>query len=195
MSLERLRDRRGAVNLTPAPRPSPFSRPMRHAIAVLAGACVAVACDGGLQPEAAPTACPANFTGICGAVTFRGAIPESTDVVYVVAYQTFPTSPADLFTFSPPTPPTLPLDSTATFYTLPVPVGRYEWVLAVWKKVGTLTAGNADSLLMESGFYRDAADTSRPGIVDVNGAIDSIDFVVDFDNRHSISFWFPVVPR
>lgn len=165
---------------------------MRHLLALAIGALVPLGCDGGLQPETAPTACPAGFTGICGTVTFRGTVPDSTDVVYVVAYQSFPTGPADLFTFLPqPTPPTLPLDSATAFYTLPVPAGRYEWVLAVWKKIGTLTPGNADSLLMESGFYRDPADTSRPGVVVVSGATDSVDFVVDFDHRHSISYWFP----
>lgn len=169
---------------------------MRRTFAVLLAASAAAACDGGLEPEAALTSCPSNFTGICGTVTFRGAVPESTDVVYVVAYRTFPAGPADLFTFLPqPTPPTLPLDSLTTFYTLPVPPDHYEWVLAVWKKIGTLTPSNADTLLMEAGFYRDPADTTRPGAVMVSGVADSIDFVVDFDNRHSISYWFPSPQR
>jgi hypothetical protein len=167
--------------------------PRAHAAlaALVSAALAAPACDGGLAPVAAPTACPPGFTGICGTITIRGAVPESTDVVYLVAYRTFPTSTTQLFSFVPSVPPTLPLGGTEAFYTLPVPAGRYEWVLAVWKKVGTLSPGNADSLLMEAGFYRDPADTTRPGVVVVSGAADSIDFVVDFDNRHSISYWFP----
>ena len=80
-------------------------------------------------------------------------------------------------------------------YRLPVPNGRYEWVLAVWKEVGDLTIANADSLLREAGYYkRTDADTSRfgAGIVVVNSiGTDSIDFVVDFDNMHPVSFYFP----
>ncbi len=171
------------------PRPHTASR---AAPAILTAVALAVpACDGGLAPTPVSGNCPPGFIGICGAVTLRGAVPESTDVVYLVAYETFPTSTAELFTFQPPVPPTLPLGGAQAFYALPVPPGRYEWVLAVWKKVGTLSPGNADSLLMETGFYRDPADTSRPGVVVVTGATDSVDFVVDFDNRHSISFWFP----
>src|SRR5947207_14876017 len=55
----------------------------------------ALACNGGLQPTpAAP--------GIGGVVTYRGAVPDSTLGVYVVAYRTFPHSRDSLFTFEPP---------------------------------------------------------------------------------------------
>ncbi|MBI1967454.1 MAG: hypothetical protein HYS40_05655 [Gemmatimonadetes bacterium] len=157
----------------------------------------ALACDGGLEPVPEPSTCPASFQGICGTVVFRGALPESTDVAYVVAYARFPQSQADLFTYTPTIPPTLDLpDSTADsvrFYTLPLIAGRYEWVLAVWKKQGTLTFANADSLLREAGYYRNPADPSQPGIVNVYGAsTDSIDFVVDFTNMHPVSYYFPL---
>ena len=95
-----------------------------------------LACNEGLQPIPAPTTCPRDFVGICGTVRFRGAVPESTAAVLVVAYPRFPQSRRDLFTFQPALPPTLPLDSPSAFYTLPVPDGRYEWVLAVWQKAG-----------------------------------------------------------
>src|SRR6266852_2077861 len=71
---------------------------------------VSLACDEGLKPQ---TVCPSSFQGICGTVTFRGALPESTDVVYVVAYATFPQTQNDLFTFQPVPPPTLRLDSAS----------------------------------------------------------------------------------
>jgi hypothetical protein len=163
-------------------------------------ACViaALACDGGLGPVPQPTTCPASFQGVCGTVVFRGAIPESTDVVYVVAYAQFPQNPNQLFTFQPLVPPTLDLpDSTADslrFFTVPLPAGRYEWILAVWKKVGTLTFANADTLLREAGYYRNPADTAQPGVVNVYAAgTDSIDFVVDFTNMHPVSFYFPLL--
>jgi len=166
---------------------------MRSRVAALAA--LLVACDGGLEPTPAPTSCPKDFTGICGTLTIRGAIPESTDVVYVVAYQTFPQSRGDLFSYTPLVPPTISLADSTYFYTLAVPNGRYEWVLAVWKKQGQLTIANADSLLREAGYYkRTDADTSRfgAGIVVVNSiGTDSIDFVVDFDNMHPVSFYFP----
>jgi len=166
---------------------------MRPCVAALAA--LLVACNGGLGPTPAPTSCPKTFTGICGTLTIRGAIPDSTDVVYVVAYQTFPQSRGDLFNFVPLVPPSISLADSTYFYTLPVPNGRYEWVLAVWKKQGNLTISNADSLLREAGYYkRTDSDTSLygAGIVVVNSiGTDSINFVVDFNNMHPVSFYFP----
>ena len=172
---------------------------MRRA-AVLPVLFAALACDGGLAPAPRPTTCPASFQGVCGTVVFRGALPESTDVVYVVAYANFPQSHADLFTYLPAIPPQLALPATATdttrFYTLAVPAGRYHWVLAVWKKLGSLTFANADTLLRETGYYRNPADPSQPGAVNVYGAgTDSIDFVVDFTNMHPVSYYFPLARR
>jgi len=171
------------------------ARPPRHALRATLALAAAIACDGGLAPSPATGACPAGFTGACGTVTFRGAIPESTQVVYVVAYQQFPQSTGDLLLFQPLAPPVLdlpsgPADTTAT-YQLALPAGRYEWVLAVWKKIGTLTLSNADSLLREAGFYRNPANPAQPGVLDIAGPRDSVDFVVDFGNMHPVSFYFP----
>ena len=152
------------------------SRVARAALAVVA----ALACNDGLRP----TTC----SGICGTVTFNGTAPESTQAVYVVAYQTFPHSRDSLFKFQPSLAAlrTLPLTGIPTFYDAAVPPGRYEWVLAVWVKQG-FNLTNADSTLREAGYYRDPADTSQPGVVTVAGATqptDSINFVVDFGHMH-----------
>jgi hypothetical protein len=147
--------------------------------AALCAAVVALACNAGLHPT---TAC----AGICGTATFRGAVPESTQAVYVVAYHTFPHSRDSLFTFQPPVAflQRLPLDGAATSYAIPVESGRYEWVLAVWVKQG-FTLANADSTLREAGYYRDPTDTSQAGIVNVLAqGTDSIDFVIDFAHMH-----------
>jgi hypothetical protein len=156
-----------------------------------------LACNGGLQPTPAATSCPTGFVGICGTVTFRGAVPDSTAGVYVVAYMHFPQQPSDLFTFTPLIPQPIPLpapgDST-TFYTVPLPNGRYEWVVAAWRKQGPFDLSKADSLFKEAGFYKDGSDTTShgSGIVVVNGTgTDGIDIVVDFDNMHPISYYFP----
>lgn len=149
---------------------------------------VALACNEGLQPQF-------GFSGIRGTVTFRGTLPESTDVVYVVAYADFPQTQGDLFKFKPLPPPTLQLDSAARAkpqpYVLPLPTGTYHWVLAAWKKVGALSQQNADSLLREAGYYRNSADTTQAGIVVVNGTTTGVDFVVDFTNMHPVSYYFP----
>jgi hypothetical protein len=164
----------------------------RVARALLVAGSVLVACDQGLAPE---PMCPSGFRGICGRVTFRGALPDSTELVYVVAYSAFPQNQNDLFSFLPLSPPTLQLDSasraTAQPYALPLPDGTYQWVLAAWKKVGTLTPQNADTLLREAGYYRDPGDTGRIGVVVVNGLATGIDFVVDFTNMHPVSYYFP----
>ena len=45
------------------------------------------ACDAGLEPE---PICARGLEGVCGTIRFRGAIPDSTDNVFVAAYTTFP---------------------------------------------------------------------------------------------------------
>src|SRR5207247_10124098 len=122
-----------------------------------------LACNKGLEPALAPTSCPQGFVGVCGTVSFVGPLPDSTAKVFIVAFDTFPKSQNDLFKFKPqPTPPNLPLGGAPFYYTLPVPAGRYEWVLAVWQKQGTLTPTNADTLFRETGFYPDKAAPSEP---------------------------------
>ena len=138
-----------------------LSRMWRLALA----AAVAAACHEGLQPT--PT-CPPGFVGICGLVTVLVPLPDSlkdtTEAVFIVAYKSFPTAPESLFNFLPLPPPTIPTSPSTYPYSLKVPNGRYEWVLAVWKKKGTLTTQSADSLLREVGFYKDGGDTTAQGI-------------------------------
>ncbi len=169
---------------------------LRRNLARTVAALALLGCNEGLQPVPVPTSCPHNFVGICGKLTFRGAVPDSTDVVYVVAYAAFPQSKNDLFTFQPVPPVSVPLPGDSIInYTLPLPNGVYHWVLAVWKKVGNLTISNADTLLRETGYYRDPADSTKPGVVIVNGVgTDSINFVVNFAVMHPVSFYFPA-PR
>ena len=151
-------------------------------------------CNDGLQPT---TICDPNLVGVCGHITFRGAVPDSTLALYIVAYSSFPQSRADLFNFVPFPPqqlaPPTPGDSVEA-YSLPLLNNQYHWILAVWAKVGLNPAdtANADSHLMEAGFYRDLADTSKPGVVTVKSAgTGDIDFVVDFAHMHSVSYFFP----
>jgi len=167
--------------------------------AVLAGLVAMVACNEGLQPT---PACPSGFVGICGTATVRGTLPDSSQALFIVAYTAFPESIKALLTFQPLPPPAVllpPSGDSTLFYTVPLPSGRYEWVLAVWQKKGTLKPdfSNADSLFREAGFYRDAGDTTShgSGIVVVNGtATDSIDFAIDFGNMHRICTYFPPCP-
>ena len=83
-----------------------------------------------------------------------------------------------------------------TLYSVPLPNGRYEWVVAAWTKQGTFNpdGSNADSLFKEAGFYKDGADTTThgSGIVIVNNAgTGPINIVVDFGKMHPISYYFP----
>lgn len=160
----------------------------RSGLAALA-ATVMLACDGGLQPQPMPTDCPAGFVGICGTLRLRGTIPDSTDGVFVLAYRTFPQICDDIPDFLPFPPPEIPLGDSAAIYTLPLPDGRYEWIVAAWKKVGPLTLTPADTaILREAGYYRDPADTAQPGAITIAGAgVDSVDFVVDLDDLHPIT--------
>jgi len=151
----------------------------------------------------AATTCPTGFVGICGTVTLQGQLPDSlqdsTQAVFIGAYHTFPSAPESLFHIQPFPPSAIPIDHATHFYTLRVPSGRYEWVLAVWQKKSTapLSAQNADTLLREIGFYRAGVDTTAhgSGIVTVSGTgTDSIDFVIDFSHMHRICDYFPPCP-
>jgi hypothetical protein len=150
----------------------------------------ALACNGGLQPTPAAPA-------ISGIVTYRGAVPDSTQAVYVVAYHRFPHSRDSLFTFQPPVQSLqpLPLGGLTVPYSIPVESGRYEWVVAVWVKQG-FTLANADSTLRETGYYRDPADTSQPGVVNVlTQPAESVDFVIDFGAMHPpCRYYTPACP-
>jgi hypothetical protein len=188
-----------AVKLTPPGRGLIIARmPSRVSCVALVAVAVAVAalaCNDGLRPTPAATTCPAGFRGICGTVTFRGAVPDSTQAVFIVAFDTFPRTQTELFTFKPALPTPLPLGNARDFYTVPLPDGRYEWVVAVWQKVGTLTPQTARTLLAETGFFRDSSDTTKRGGVVVNGTgTDHVDFVIDFTSRHAICTYFPPCP-
>ena len=172
--------------------------PSARLLLPIAIAILAFACNEGLRPFHVPTTCPHGFVGICGTVRFRGALPDSTEAVYLVAYPTFPQSRNDLFNFVPFPPQSIPTADSSYFYTLGILNGRYEWVVAVWKKLGSFNPdfSNADSLLREAGYYRDRSDPTRPGVVVVNGSgTDSINIVVDFANMHPISYYFPAAAK
>jgi hypothetical protein len=169
--------------------------PSRVSRIALVAVAAALACNNGLQPAPEATTCPAGFRGICGTVTFRGSVPDSTQAVFIVAFDTFPRSQNELFTFQPALPAPLALGTVRDFYTVPLPDGRYEWVVAVWQKVGTLTPQSARSLLAETGFFRDSSDTTKRGVVVVNGTgTDHVDFVIDFTNLHPVCTYFPPCP-
>jgi hypothetical protein len=112
--------------------------------------------------------------------------------VFVIAYQTFPQDCNALFTFRPFPPLGIQFRDTTYAYALPLSEGRYEWLLAVWKKVGGLTLTVADTaLLREAGHYRDPADTTQPGVVVVSGTgTAGVDFAVDFDNMRTVTSYF-----
>lgn len=148
-----------------------------------------LACNGGLEPI---TRC-APVAQICGSLTFRGTVPDSTEWVRVVAYRIMPTTRTELFTFSGPSDP-LPYRNPSAEYRLPLSPGTYAWVLAVWKKLGTLApdGSNAEDLLREAGSYLDPADPTRFGPVTVPASGKTgINIVVDFDNMHRVSDFFP----
>lgn len=161
--------------------------PSGSGLAVLAFLALAAAaggaCDAGLEPE---PICAPTLVGICGTLRFRGTIPDSTDNVFIAAYATFPQTCTELIANRQPfIPGSVSYTDTAAAYSVALPTGSYQWVLAVWKKVGALTLSPADTALLRvAGYYRNAVDTTTAGIVTVptGGSEGDIDFVVDFDN-------------
>lgn len=146
-------------------------------LAVVAG------CSGGLEPE---PICAPTLVGVCGTLRFRGAIPDSTDNVFIAAYVTFPQTCNDLINNRQPfIPSSVPYTDSVAPYSVELSPGTYQWVLAVWKKVGNLTLSPADTALLRvAGYYRAFIDTMSPGEVTVpTGAYAAdVDFFVDFDN-------------
>jgi len=148
---------------------------------VVAG--VGSACGRGLEPE---PICARTLVGLCGTVRFRGAVPANTENVFVAAYLTFPQTCTDLINNRKPViPGSVPFTDSVAAYSVPLSPGTYEWVLAVWKKPGTLTLSPADTqYLRVAGYYRNPADSTQPGVVTVptGSAPGDIDFLVNFDS-------------
>jgi hypothetical protein len=156
---------------------------LRAAAVLVAVLAPAMACDAGLEPE---PICARGLIGACGTIRFSGAIPANTDNVFVAAYADFPQTCNDLiFNRQPFIPSSVPYTDSVALYGIPLPAGHYDWVLAVWKKVGNLSlTANDTTLLRVAGYYRDPADSTQPGAVTVpsGGAVDSVDFRVNFDS-------------
>jgi hypothetical protein len=156
---------------------------LRPAAALVAVVAAALACDAGLEPE---PICARGLIGVCGTIRFSGTIPDSTDNVFVATYATFPQTCNDLiFNRLPFIPSSVPYTDSVVPYSVPLPPGPYEWVLAVWKKIGNLTLTAQDTTLLRvAGYYRDPADSTQPGAVTVpsGGAIGDVDFRVNFDS-------------
>jgi hypothetical protein len=141
------------------------------------------ACDKGLTPE---PICAPSLVGICGTIHFRGAVPDSTDNVFVAAYATLPHTCDELIANRQPfIPASIPYTDSAAEYSVVLQPGTYEWVLAVWKKIGPLTLTPTDTALLRvAGYYRNPADSTQPGVVTVpsGGAAANIDFRAELDS-------------
>src|SRR5258706_9247527 len=144
---------------------------------------VLAACGRGLEPD---PICAPNLVGLCGTLRFRGTVPDSTDAVFIAAYVTFPQTCNDLINNRRPViPGSVPYTDSAAAYSVALDPGTYHWIVAVWKKLGTLTISPQDTALLRvAGYYRDPADSTQPGMVTVlNGAAPGdIDFRVNFDS-------------
>jgi len=144
---------------------------------------VLAACGRGLEPE---PICAPNLVGLCGTLRFRGTVPDSTDAVFIAAYLTFPQTCNDLINNRRPVVPgSVPYADSAAEYSVALDPGTYHWIVAVWKKLGTLTISPQDTALLRvAGYYRNPADSTQPGVVPVsNGpAAGDINFTVNFDS-------------
>lgn len=144
---------------------------------------VAAACGGGLEPE---PICAPGLVGVCGTLRFRGTIPDSTDNVFIAAYVTFPQTCNDLISNRQPfIPSSVPYTDSVAAYSVELTPGTYEWVVAVWKKIGALTLSPQDTALLRvAGYYRHPRDSTLPGSVTVpdGASAGDIDFVVNFDS-------------
>ena len=141
------------------------------------------ACGGGLQPE---PICASTLVGACGTLRFRGTIPDSTDNVFIAAYANFPQTCTDLINNRRPViPGSVPYTDSIADYSVALDPGAYHWLVAVWKKEGSLTLSPADTALLRvAGYFRNPADTTQPGVFTVpsGAAAGDLDFTADFDH-------------
>src|SRR6266567_2559132 len=144
---------------------------------------VVAACCRGLEPE---PICARSLVGLCGTVRFRGAVPANTENVFIAAYLAVPQTCTDLINNRRPViPGSVPFTDSVAAYSVPLSPGTYQWVLAVWKKIGTLTLSPSDTALLRvAGYYRSPTDSTQRGLVTVPSgpAVRDIDFVVNFDS-------------
>src|SRR5258708_32304864 len=144
---------------------------------------VLAACGRGLEPE---PICAPDLVGLCGTLRLRGTVPDSTDAVFIAAYLTVPQTCNDLINNRRPiVPGSVPYTDSAAAYSVALDPGSYHWIVAVWKKVGSLTISPQDTALLRvAGYYRNPANSTTPGVVPVphGPAAGGIDFVVNFDS-------------
>ena len=165
---------------------------LRPAAVLVAALAAALACDAGLEPE---PVCARGLVGVCGTAHYAGTPPAETEAVFVVAFHTYPQSCADLLAlppnFQPFPPPPLPRPYTdSAVYSVPLTAGRYEWLVAVWKKPGTPTfTTNDTSLFRVAGQFPDSTNPSQAGVVTVpaGGAVSDIDIRVVFDSLRPVT--------
>jgi hypothetical protein len=155
----------------------------RIAVVGMGVAGVGSACGRGLVPE---PICARTLVGLCGTLRFQGTIPDSTDNIFIAAYVTKPQTCTDLINNRRPIiPGSVPYTDSTAAYSVPLSSGTYQWVVAVWKKIGTLTLTPADTqYLRVAGYYRSPTDSTQPGVVTVpsGAAAGDIDFIVNFDS-------------
>ena len=117
---------------------------------------------------------------------FHGTILDSTDSVFIAAYLNVPQTCTELINNRRPViPGSVPYRDSAAAYSVALSPGTYQWVLAVWKKIGTLTLSPSDTALLRvAGYYRSPTDSTQRGVVTVPSgpAVRDIDFVVNFDS-------------
>lgn len=156
---------------------------LRIAVFGMVAAGVGGACGRGLEPE---PICAPTLVGLCGTLRFRGAVPPNTENVFIAAYLSFPQTCTDLINNRQPViPGSVPFTDSVAAYSVPLSPATYHWVVAVWKKPGTLTLTPADTqYLRVAGYYRSPADSTQPGVVTVPSAAAAgdINFGVNFDS-------------
>ncbi len=125
---------------------------------------VVAACGRGLEPE---PICARSLVGLCGTVRFRGAVPANTENVFIAAYLAFPQTCTELINNRRPViPGSVPFTDSLAAYGVPLDPGAYHWVLAVWKKPGTLTLSPADTQYLRVAGRFAAKHTERLGVLE-----------------------------
>jgi hypothetical protein len=112
-----------------------------------------------------------------GDITFAGAMPLDTEIMAIAMFPIIPRTQFEFLTVKA-LDLNVPLGVQRFHYRTPVASGEYKFVSVFWKgKSGSIFDVRA------IGFYRSAADTTKPGSVTVasGGTATGINLVADFN--------------
>ena len=155
-------------------------------IIILSIALFLAGCGEGISPASVEVAQKAGFSG---AITFKGAWPDSVQRTHIVVFKNPLKSPGDFsilnlnyISLSIPNGSTNVTYSSLDSSYIPISSGEYSYVIVAQSKTLTLSLNRADWYVV--GVYYANGDTTTPGklIIPPNTLVKNINITCDFNH-------------